>query len=41
MYISDVTILLSLTVFLNSVHEKMPTTSEFFPLISKRIKEYI
>lgn len=31
---SDVTILLSLTVFLNTVSESMPNTSDAVPLIS-------
>ena len=32
--ISDVTVLLSLTVFLNTVSETMPNTSDAVPLIS-------
>lgn len=32
-----VTILLSLTVFLNLVAEKMPTTSDAVPLIGRRL----
>ena len=37
--ISDVTILLSLTVFLNTVSESMPATSDAVPLISKEGEE--
>jgi hypothetical protein len=37
-FLSDVTILLSLTVFLNTVSESMPATSDAVPLISKRPK---
>ena len=33
-YISDVTVLLSLTVFLNQVSDSMPNTSDAVPLIS-------
>ena len=32
--VSDVTVLLSLTVFLNTVSESMPNTSDAVPLIS-------
>lgn len=37
--ITGVTILLSLTVFLNLVAESMPTTSDAVPLIGTRDKE--
>lgn len=37
--LSDVTILLSLTVFLNTVSESMPATSDAVPLISKQKTE--
>ena len=33
--ISDVTVLLSLTVFLNQVSDSMPNTSDAVPLISR------
>ena len=39
--ISDVTILLSLTVFLNTVSESMPATSDAVPLISKEVLQGI
>ena len=35
-YFSDVTVLLSLTVFLNQVSDSMPNTSDAVPLISIR-----
>ena len=35
---ADVTILLSLTVFLNTVSESMPNTSDAVPLISMQNK---
>lgn len=38
--ISEITILLSLTVFLNLVAESMPTTSEAVPLIGRTKKKY-
>jgi len=38
--ISEITILLSLTVFLNLVPESMPTTSEAVPLIGRTKKKY-
>ena len=38
--VSDVTVLLSLTVFLNTVSETMPNTSDAVPLISKHHSNY-
>jgi len=38
--ISEITILLSLTVFLNLVAESMPTTSEAVPLIGRTEQKY-
>ena len=38
--VSDVTVLLSLTVFLNTVSETMPNTSDAVPLISKQDSNY-
>ena len=38
--VSDVTVLLSLTVFLNTVSETMPNTSDAVPLISKKLSNY-
>lgn len=39
-FVSEITILLSLTVFLNLVAESMPTTSEAVPLIGRTMKKY-
>ena len=35
LFVSDVTVLLSLTVFLNTVSQTMPNTSDAVPLISE------